>query len=80
MQLLSIGYARVDLTPEESVALCGYGDDAQRISEGVLDPITGTCLAMTDEQADTILLYTLDLLAAYAPCNGGHQGCCVQSN
>lgn len=50
MQQLSIGYAQVDLTPEEPVALCGYGDDAQRISEGVLDPVTGTCLAITDER------------------------------
>ena len=65
MHLLSIGYARVDLTPDEPVALSGYGDDTQRISEGVLDPITATCLAVTDESNETVLLYSLDLLAGF---------------
>ena len=53
MHLLSIGYARVDLTPAESVALCGYGDDTQRISEGMLDPVTGTCIAISDKNNET---------------------------
>lgn len=67
MNSLSIGYARVDLTPTESVALCGYGDDTQRLSVGVLDPVCGTCIALTDENGETALLYSLDLLAGYAP-------------
>ena len=64
---ISIGFCRVDLTPDEPVALCGYGDDFQRISEGVLDPVTGTCLAISDENDETVLLYSLDLLAGYTP-------------
>lgn len=65
MMKFSAGFCRVDLTPQEPVALSGYGDDAQRISEGVLDPITGTCLAITDEKEQTVLIYSLDLLAGF---------------
>ena len=67
MHLLSIGYARVDLTPAGSVALCGYGDDSRRLSVGVLDPITGTCIAISDKNNETVLIYSLDLLAGFGP-------------
>ena len=67
MSNISIGFCRVDLTPNESVALCGYGDDAQRMSVGVLDPVTATCIAITDDAGQSVLLYSLDLLAGYEP-------------
>ena len=65
MSNITVGFSRVDLTPMESVALSGYGDDAQRLSTGVLDPVTGTCIAISDEAGETVLLYSLDLLAAF---------------
>lgn len=67
MKSLFVGFSRVDLTPNEPVALCGYGDDAQRISEGILDPVTGTCIAITDQNDETVLIYSLDLLAGFTP-------------
>lgn len=67
MSQISIGFCRVDLTPNESVTLCGYGDDAQRLSVGVLDPVTGTCIAITDKKGETVLIYSLDLLASFRP-------------
>ena len=58
---ISVGFARGDITPTESVPLAGYGNTAKRMSTEVLDPITMTCLAMSDG-TNTVLLYTHDLL------------------
>ena len=43
-----VGWASADLTPEEPVILTGFS--RARISEGVLDPITATALAMESIQ------------------------------
>ena len=67
---LSIGFARGNITPEESVSLAGYGNNRQRMSQGALDPLYGTCIAFTDGENRTMILYTLDLIAtpdSYAP-------------
>jgi len=61
-QTLSVGYARIDITPTESVPLCGYGNTQTRMSQGVLDPLYATCIAFSDAQGGTLVLYTLDLL------------------
>lgn len=57
----SVGFARVDITPEESVPLAGYGNTLQRLSQGVLDPLYATCIAITDN-GSTLLLCTVDLI------------------
>ena len=59
----SVGYARVDITPEESVPLAGYGNNMQRLSQGVLDPLYATCIAITDNTGNTLLVYTVDLIS-----------------
>lgn len=59
---LLAGYSRQDLTPEINTALAGYGDDSSRICEGILDRTYGTCIAITDEDGETALLYTVDML------------------
>lgn len=59
---LLIGYAKKDITPDFPVGLTGYGNDARRLHEAVLDPIYGICLAITDQNDQTILLYSADLL------------------
>lgn len=64
MSKLSVGYAKVDITPRESVYLTGYGNDALRCSDNVLDPLYATCLAFTDEEGSTALVYTIDILYA----------------
>jgi len=59
---LSVGYARIDITPEESVPLAGYGNNMTRLSQGVLDPICATCIAFTDSCGNSLLLYTVDMI------------------
>lgn len=56
------GYARVDITPEEAVPLAGYGNSMQRLSQGALDPLYATCIALTDAQGGTLLICTVDLI------------------
>lgn len=58
---ISVGFARGDITPSGSVPLAGYGNTANRMSTEVLDPISMTCIAMSDG-TNTVLLYTHDLL------------------
>lgn len=62
---LSVGYGRVDITPTESVPIGGHKDE--RFSTQVVDPLYATCIAITDGTGNTLLLYHLDLLAAYTP-------------
>lgn len=58
---LQAGFGRQCITPLYTVHLSGYGDDETRLSQGVVDNIYVTCIAVTDG-ADTILLYSADLL------------------
>jgi len=58
--VFQVGFGRVNITPTPNVGvlLAGYED---RWSEGVLNYIMATCVAITDEKDQTILLYTLDM-------------------
>ena len=56
---LQVGFAKVSITPDYSVSLGGFGDEATRFSEGFVDRIYATCLAMTQGE-ETILVYTVD--------------------
>ena len=62
--LFRVGYARVDITPSESVPLRGFGKTTERMSNGYLDPIYATCLAFTDAEEHTFLWYAIDLAGA----------------
>ena len=64
-QTLSVGFARIDITPTEPVPLCGYGNSHTRIHQGILDPIYATCIAFDDGKNTPLVLYTLDLLIAW---------------
>ena len=55
-----IGFARVDVTPEQGVHLASYGDAATRISEGALHSLDVHCIAMSDA-GNTVLMITTDL-------------------
>ena len=57
---LRVGYSRIDMTPEYSVPLAGYGNTHTRMSQGWYNRIYATCIAITDEQEETLLLFTLD--------------------
>ena len=61
---LKIGFARVDITPDVSVPLAGLGNTLNRMSENILDRLQSTCLACSDDNGNTLLLYTSDLICA----------------
>ncbi len=60
--MLKIGFGRRDITPQWSVPLAGYGNTNTRMSRNVLDPLTTSCVAFTDEQDNTLLLISNDLV------------------
>lgn len=60
----SVGYAKVDVTPDFSVPLNGYGNIETRMSTGFLDRIYATCIAITDERNETVLLFSYDMASA----------------
>lgn len=59
--MYKIGFGRTDITPTESVPLSGMGVTSKRMSRVVRDELYATCVAITDEQDTTVLLYTMDL-------------------
>lgn len=61
----TVGYGRVNITPEESVPLAGAGNTSQRMSTGTLTYLYSTCIAITDAQGETVLLFSNDLLIAW---------------
>ena len=56
----SVGFGRVDFTPkpDTGIAMGGYSN---QISTGTLTPLMASCVAITDGEGNTLLLYTLDL-------------------
>ena len=61
---LQVGYGKANITPDKPVALGGYGRSDKRISQGVLSYLWATCIAITDANDNTILLFGLDITAA----------------
>lgn len=59
----SAGFARENVTPSYNVGMAGYGNDAERISQGVLDDIFVTCVALSDAEGNTVLFYTADFIS-----------------
>ena len=62
MANIRVGYFRVDITPEKYGPIGGYGNDGERIANLIIDRLLGTCVAITDEAEQTILLITTDCL------------------
>lgn len=61
-----VGYGKVEITPEESVPLAGFGNVEQRMSTGYIDRLYTTCIAVTDSQGNTILLFASDLASWFS--------------
>ena len=59
-----VGYGRADMTPTKPVPLGGYGNPAVRISEKVRDSLYATCVAFTDSEGNTALLFSTDAINA----------------
>ena len=55
---LNVGFSKINVTPNYGVVLGGYSDE-NRISEGFVDYIYTTCVAVTSGE-DTVLMYTVD--------------------
>ncbi len=58
-----VGYARVDITPEQYTNLGGNGLDAKRMANRVNERLFGTCIAITDSHDETLLLCPTDTLS-----------------
>lgn len=56
-----VGYASANISPMAPVPLSGYGTRDTRISERIMDELYASCLAFTDAQENTALLFSLDL-------------------
>lgn len=61
-----VGYARMDITPQEAVPLGGFGNCDKRISTVILRRLYVTCVAITDEQDNTVLMFGCDFINPYA--------------
>lgn len=65
----SVGYCRVNITPEERVGLGGYSNTAFRTLENILDDMYATAIAMSDGQGNTVIMINTDLLRSYQEYN-----------
>lgn len=73
-QGLRVGYAKVNITPETKMDLWGYAQPAgQRVYDEVLDYIYLSCVAITDEHDNTVLLCGADLGSMEAQSAGAIQ-------
>lgn len=57
-----VGFGRTDITPTSPMPMAGYGQTDKRLHQNVLDKIYATCLAITDETGETVLLFHTDLI------------------
>ena len=55
-----VGFGRVNITPELGIGLAGMGDDATRKAKDIESKLYMTCIAVTDENENTVLLMTSD--------------------
>lgn len=62
---LQVGFGRVEITPKMSVPLAGYGITEKRMSLAARDPLYATCVAITDENGETVLLISQDLINSH---------------
>ena len=60
--LVKVGYGRMEITPEGSVPMGGYGNPRRRFNSEVRDPLYATCIAFTDSDDNTVLLFTTDMI------------------
>lgn len=64
------GFGRVDITPAESVPLAGYGNTSMRFFQNIRDRIIGNCVAVSDDDGSTVLLFDVDLIVMDEPVLG----------
>ena len=57
---LSVGFARVDITPSEPCPLGGLGDTLNRFHKDVKDHIYADCIVITDGTDNTLMMFSID--------------------
>ena len=60
----SVGFSRIDITPEQAVPMAGYGNPTQRLSQNIQDYLYATSIAVNDGQGNTVVFLSLDLQRA----------------
>lgn len=58
---MQVGYARADISPTFKVQLQGYFSPTNRWGDNILDPLYATCMAFTDADGNTALIFSVDL-------------------
>ena len=60
--ILQAGFGKVCINPEEPMPLGGYGNVMTRISNNVLSDIFSICIALRDNEGNTVLLIENDMI------------------
>lgn len=59
---LHVGVSRADITPKDPIGIhINGGGDPNRLATGILDRQTITCIAITDKNNQTVLIYSQDI-------------------
>jgi hypothetical protein len=58
---MQVGYGKVNITPDMSLPLSGYGNTEKRMSDGFMDYLYATCFAITDPDGNTAILFGIDM-------------------
>ena len=59
------GFGKADITPEGSVNMAGYGDQATRLSNGFVSYLEARAVAIKDENDDIMVFIVTDISFAY---------------
>ena len=62
MSILKTGFGRADMTPPKYHGLGGFGNDARRVCNHVIDRPMLTCVALADDTGALWLIYSSDTL------------------
>ena len=65
-QVLKVGFGREKITPTMEVYISG-GGNPMRLSTGILDDLYITCIAITDQTDNTVLIFTEDMQQVSSP-------------
>ena len=58
---LLAGFGRTSMVPDYSVPILGYGNSTSRMSQGYLNPVEVSCVAVQDDAGETVLLISMDM-------------------
>lgn len=71
---LHVGVSRQDITPDSPIGChINGGGDPNRLAEGILDDLTITCIAITDNTGNTVLIYSQDIHNPVASFTNGYR-------